>query len=335
MKGRSPEIKPPKFLVDLYRDLRDQRLLPLVILLLIAIPAVPIILSDPTPAFVAPPADEGLAATVADDSLMVVSAPAGLRRYGDRLADRKPRDPFVNPDAQASGTAEDGSDTAAGGGGSAAGSEPIAPEPTPPDDGTGSSGTTGSDGGGSTGSGDDGGGTSVPPAQPPDPVEPADPSLTFYRLKTDVRFGKAGSGLVRPFEDVDRMRGFPAKSPIAVFIGASEDGERAVFSISADAALVKGDGQCSSGRPKDCQFLTLRPGNAVNIRDARRGVVWRLGVTSIEVVETEFDPAKHRPGTTGTGDGEGSGGGTGAEPLSPEPVETASLSEVIGLYLLK
>jgi hypothetical protein len=309
---RGPEIKVPKFLSDLYRDLRDQRLLPIVILLLVAIPVVPIVLGSPTPAFVPPAADEGLASTITDDSLMVVSAPAGLRRYGDRLSDRSPRDPFVDPEGPRGGSSSESNDSAASGGSSTTVSnEPVVPDPTPvnPDPG----GSGGSGGGGS--------------GRQPQPVQPADPSITLFRMRTDLRFGKAGSGLLNSFEDVDRMRGFPKQSPIAVFIGASEDGKRAVFSISADASLVSGDGQCSSGRPKDCQFLTLRPGRAANIRDARRGVVWRLAVTSIELVESEIEAGRGRSGKAGRG--------TGAQPLNPQPVNTASLSEVIGLYLLK
>ncbi len=38
-------IKPPKFVADLYADLRDRRLLPLVALLLVAIVAAPFLLS--------------------------------------------------------------------------------------------------------------------------------------------------------------------------------------------------------------------------------------------------------------------------------------------------
>ena len=42
---RLPEVKTPKFLTDLVRDLRDRRLLPLVAVLVVAIVAVPIALS--------------------------------------------------------------------------------------------------------------------------------------------------------------------------------------------------------------------------------------------------------------------------------------------------
>src|SRR5690606_31595284 len=116
------------------------------------------------------------------------------------------------------------------------------------------------------------------------------------------------------FEDIDRMRGLPKEQPIAVFIGAADDGSRAVFSISADAALVSGPGTCSSGRPKDCQFLSLKPGKGVNIHDARRGVVWRLAVNSIELVESRLKPDGRGVGAKPGGKG-GSQFVPGAEPI--------------------
>lgn len=341
MKGRTPEIKAPKFLTDLYRDLRDQRLLPLVILLLIAIPVVPFVLRDPTPAFVPPADDEGLAATIADSTMMVVSAPPGLRRHGERFADRTPRDPFVDPNA---------------------------PEPTPGREAGGTGATPGAPGG----SGNDGGddvpdlptdppittprpgddpGTFVPPS-PPSPPSPGDPGdspggsdpgrdggsgsgkLRLFRLKTTIHFGKAGSGQLHTFADIDRMRGLPNTQPIAVFIGSADDASRAVFSITPDASLVSGQGKCSSGRPKNCQFLSLRPGQAANIHDARRGVIWRLGVGSIKVVASEMRVGKARSGNKTTGP-DGANSRPVVEPVEPDPNPTTSLSEVIGLYLLK
>lgn len=315
MKGAKPQVKPPKFLVDLFRDLRDQRLLPLVIVLLAAIPAVSIIFGDPTPAFEAPPPEEGLSAVVADDTLMVVSAPGGLRRHGERFADRRPRDPFVDPNAPET---------------------PILPPPQ-----------TGIQPPSPIGDDDSDTGDSEPPAPPsrePGRVVPAPPvgggggdggsdgGLILYRLKTTVRFGHAGSGLLYTFEDIDRMRGLPNKQPIAIYIGASDDASRAVFSISADAARVTGAGSCSSGRPRECQFLTLRPGQAANIHDARRRVVWRLAVGSIELVETEVGEVGGDPtGTSGdTGRGAEPVGpdSPGAEPVGPEVVKATSLNEV-------
>ena len=97
---KMPELKVPPFLVDLYWDLRDRRLLPLVALVVVAIVAVPFLLGGGSeelapPAFcghrdVAAPTREAAEAA----SLTVVQAKPGLRDYRKRLAGRKPTDPF-------------------------------------------------------------------------------------------------------------------------------------------------------------------------------------------------------------------------------------------------
>jgi hypothetical protein len=93
------ELKVPPFLSDLYWDLRDRRLLPLVALVVVAIAAVPILLggkssqsSSPSTLSVAPPAvgsggSEG-------SRLVAVEAKPGLRNYHKRLAHRNPTNPF-------------------------------------------------------------------------------------------------------------------------------------------------------------------------------------------------------------------------------------------------
>src|SRR5215212_6644176 len=95
-KLRGGEMKVPPFLSDLYADLRDRRLLPLVALILVAIVATPILLGggseepEPVPG----------PGTVADGSapmaqeLTVVKAEPGLRNYRKRLAHRSPTNPF-------------------------------------------------------------------------------------------------------------------------------------------------------------------------------------------------------------------------------------------------
>ena len=46
LPDKMPKLKAPKFLADIYADLRERHLLPLVAVLLIAIVAVPIALSE-------------------------------------------------------------------------------------------------------------------------------------------------------------------------------------------------------------------------------------------------------------------------------------------------
>ncbi|HET9592633.1 MAG TPA: hypothetical protein VFP17_06940, partial [Solirubrobacterales bacterium] len=94
---KMPELKVPPFAKDLFEDLRDRRLLPLVALVLVAIVAVPFLLSDgaePKPVTVKPaPKPAGASAS----ALTVVRSTPGLRDYRKRLRGRTPTDPFKKP----------------------------------------------------------------------------------------------------------------------------------------------------------------------------------------------------------------------------------------------
>lgn len=101
---KMPKLKVPNFLIDLYWDLRDRRLLPLVVLAILAVIAVPFLLggsgdssSAPTTPPTAAPSPEP-----AGSKLTVVEAKPGLRDYRKRLRDDKPSDPFERPGASSS-----------------------------------------------------------------------------------------------------------------------------------------------------------------------------------------------------------------------------------------
>jgi hypothetical protein len=94
-----PDVWVPKFLEDLYFDLKDRRLLPVVALALVALVAVPILLSGGSKESSSEPAVPPVAAaasggTADNASLTVVRANPGLRDYRKRLRGRKPTDPF-------------------------------------------------------------------------------------------------------------------------------------------------------------------------------------------------------------------------------------------------
>jgi hypothetical protein len=91
-----PELHAPKFLADLFADLRDRRLLPLVGVLIVAMVAAPILLSkasghEEEASQVAPISEPGEAS---DANFDVVPAGHGLRDYKRRLAHRNALDPF-------------------------------------------------------------------------------------------------------------------------------------------------------------------------------------------------------------------------------------------------
>jgi hypothetical protein len=113
-----PDLRMPKLLTDLYADLRDRRLLPLVALLIVAIIAAPILLSgggdkEETPA-ITPANVEG---ETKDAGLTVVPAEDGLRDYQRRLGHRGALNPFRQPPELETSTGESSSSTSSNSGG--------------------------------------------------------------------------------------------------------------------------------------------------------------------------------------------------------------------------
>lgn len=112
---------------------------------------------------------------------------------------------------------------------------------------TGSNGTAPSGSGSTGGSGGSGGETPSPPAP------------TYVYASIDVHFGHAGHTL-RAIEDVPRLTPLPnANHPIVVFLGMRRDFATAVFLVSTDVH-VQGVDQCVPSR-KDCEAIELREGD--------------------------------------------------------------------------
>ena len=89
------EVKMPPFFKDLYSDLRDRHLLPLVVVLLVAIVAAPILLKASDPDLSPTQAETSLPEAVpASARLEVVADVPALRDYRDRLSDLVAKDPF-------------------------------------------------------------------------------------------------------------------------------------------------------------------------------------------------------------------------------------------------
>lgn len=284
MKRLGPELKMPELsdlklpvvVENLYYDLRDRRLLPLVALVLVAIAAVPFLLGSDPEALPPPQSfaeDEGASASDGA-SLVVVQANPGLRDYRKRLKGRTPTDPFAQPPSAppaGAGAGQAGASSAGeieGSGSSAAGSdgggvaEPVSP-----------SGEGSGTGGGSAGAS-------------PGEVDPKDPGLRFFAFRPDIRFGVAGSGDLKLHEELPLGEPLPDRDPVVVFIGVSDDGKRVAFDISGEVAMVKGPGRCIGG-PQSCSLLTLKEGEAADIITGKPDRSFRLKIEEIEFVEVK------------------------------------------------
>jgi hypothetical protein len=228
--GSTPTIKPPKFLADLYADLRDRRLLPLVALLLVAIIAAPILLAggEDEETAVAPPAPAGASASAAQTSFTVVPAQEGqLRDYRKRLNHRTARNPFKQPVPAAKTSGEDCGCGSAGGGSTA--------EPT-----------SGSEGA-----------VEYTPSEPPVVEATVKANIGFEALLKTQFIGE------EPKERrVEAQTKLPnEEAPAVVYTGISPDKKGGLFLMTSNVTAFYGHGQCVLGGAT-CQQLKLKLGKS-------------------------------------------------------------------------
>jgi hypothetical protein len=258
-------IKAPRLVADLYADLRERRLLPLVALLIIATVAVPFLLSreeKEAPALVPlPPAPSKTSPT----GFSVVPADPGLREVEKRLGYRKARDPFRIPKPLQKAVAED-EDAAPGGFETESGFD-ASPPPV-----------------------EEGGGPVVTETTTKVVVE-AD--VTDWGI--DIKGGFVDSA-EEEREFVPPMTPLPnKKTPIVTFVGLSEDRTGAVFLMSSDVTAYYGKGSCL-GNPKSCQMLELKPGKqatfAVGFGETRYKLQLRAIVPKVMSIKEEVGAGK-------------------------------------------
>lgn len=244
---------------DLLKDLRDRRLLPVAIALLVAIFAVPILLGgggeevpSPTPIALGAEDAEELEA-------VVLAGSSGVREYRKRLAGA-PRNPFKH---RYPGMGRDGGDAEAKDEDAEAGGTSPLGSPS-----------------------QDGGATDVPvPGQPG--VEPVVPQpkppervTRVFRMKIDVRVWHNGKKReIRGIEPLSFVPGM--KSPVVQFTGATHDVKKASFVLSPAVVRTWGDGNCDPGR-NDCQFLTMKPGESQYFHYGEKAKRYRIKLLAIE-----------------------------------------------------
>lgn len=283
---KMPDLKVPAFLTDLYYDLRDRRLLPLIALAFVAILAVPILLGgDSEELQVAPPggASAGVVPPGAKASkLTVVEATPGLRDYHTRLGDRSPTNPFKQRYTSLPGSAQVQSieTTSGGGGGDASSTGTVTESPTTaPEESSGASGNAdgGTGGGSSTGSGE----------------------ARLFEFVFDVQIShseKTADGGQKMSEPEVRRRvptlaQLPGKkTPVVTVAGVNLHSGKVWFLVSDDVQSLDGDFACVTRTPDDlCELLEIEPGFPLELiyeadkADADK-VRYRIKVTGIDAV---------------------------------------------------
>ena len=243
------------FLSNMIKELRERKLWPIAIVLIVALVAVPLLLSKKAPTNLVTQPTGGLPYSTGT-ALPAISVET--KQSDSKLAGRG-RNPF---------TPQHVATTAA----------TIATTPTtvtPSTSGVGA--TTGSTGSSTVSSG---GGSSTPtpittspattpvpattPAAPTKPAPPAPNGLTAkqsYQVSLAITTSGGGLNTIDPLE---RLRVLPSpQQPLLVELGVLHDTKRVLFAVEPGAA-VSGPGTCTPG-PIDCEILSLSPGQTEGV----------------------------------------------------------------------
>ena len=281
-KPKGSELKMPTFLADLYYDLRDRRLLPLVALVVVAIAAVPFLLGRGGEEVNLPAPGGGAlselgSATGKTSKLTVVEATPGLRDYRKRLSERTPVNPFKQ---RYTALPESARVQSSGSGSEATGNESGTVTVT-------ESGTTETPGGGSpggsgagSGSGSGSGGGSGPPKLIQFVVD-----VQISHMEATANGGQTMSELevrrqVRPLTQL------PGKEkPVVTTMGINLHNGKVFFLVSNDVKSLDGDFTCVTRTPTGtCELLEIQPGMQLEAAYGSEKVLYRIKVTKIDVV---------------------------------------------------
>ena len=292
----------PQLLTDLYSDLRDRRLLPLIVVLLAGMVLVPIALSKSSKS--PPPTAPGPVTAVPSKSSVpatqVALSDPGLRDYKRRLSGDAPQDPFL-PQLGASF----GSGTSTSAGSSTGGLTPTGG--LPPTTSSGSNvGLTaeGKAAAAAAGASTPTGGSSTQSS--PTPTTTSQNKYFFYRVK--LRTGEVGQKMtVR--DSVGTLTPLPSKNvPALEFLGVTTNSSfqptMAVFLVSSAVSSIDGEGTCTFAGTY-CQILSLKPGE-------HEDLVWTDGrVFRVDLVNFDLIVRNNPPSVAGQGS---SGGGPNGSP---------------------
>lgn len=258
------EIKVPDFLLDVYYDLRERHLLPVVAILLVALVAAPFVLgrgsgeeAEEAPVAVA----SAGAATASQSGVLVAKAAPGLRDYRKRLAEETPKNPFKQQYAGGEGEGGGEGSSSEEGGASTGGetTEPIEP--------TGGEGSGGED-------------------------EPEGGHLQYYSFAIDVRvtpMSKDKKDKPEPSvrRDLPELTMLPSrKAPALTFLSVTKDEKNAVMLVSDKVTGLFGDATCAVGA-EACQLIVLKPGIPETVVYGADSRTWRIELLEVHLLKTD------------------------------------------------
>lgn len=278
MLKKGPEIKlsdlkVPDFLYDLYYDLRERHLLPLVALLLVAIVAVPIVASQSgsesaEPGAGEPPSGAGVSSAAPQSGLLVAKSTPTLRDYRRRLERLQAKDPFkqqYNDDEAPSTSSSPG-----GGEAESTGSASTPESFTPP-------------------------ATTEPTETSGEPV-PGQGKVTYFSYAIDVRVVPGGSqdgaapkstGEQTVRRNLPELTTLPSReTPAIIYMGSTKDGKKALMLVSSNVEAIFGDGKCVLGSDS-CQLLAMEPGVPETFVYGGEGHTFKIELLKVHLVTTD------------------------------------------------
>jgi hypothetical protein len=260
---KMPDVKVPDFLLDIYYDLRERHLLPLVAILIVALIAVPFVLGGGASKTESEEAESAIAtpsSVIPSSELVVAKSAPGLRDYRRRLREDHAKDPFVQ---QYSGGGEEG-----GGGGTTeaapGGEEGAAVTVESSEPSTETTGTTA-------------------PTEEGNDEPPEGGHLKYYSWAIDVRVTPESS--VR--HDLPDMTMLPSHDiPALTFIGVTKDAKRAVMLVSDKVTGLFGDGVCIVGS-EACQLIALEPELPETVVYGADSRTYRIELVKLRLLKTD------------------------------------------------
>ncbi len=277
---------------DLITELREKRLWPVAALLVLALVAVPVLLSSsgsaPAAPAVALPIPPAATAAAALPTVAVASVPVP-----HKLAAAK-RNPFRQPPVRKLSTSPAVGNTATPATGAApsaapsAGSSPGSHAPSS------SSAAAPSHGGSSR------------PAGPPTPTTATPTTIPIRKTLAPPRAGLTAtqsyrvelaitlaSGGLRTFDSLERLSAIPSRRlPLLVELGVLSGAHRVLFAVEPGAA-VSGPGKCLPG-PIDCEILSLAENQIETLSTARIPGAAQFAVTGIHAASHHSRRAAQR-----------------------------------------
>lgn len=317
------ELKVPDFLYDLFYDLKDRHLLPLVAVLIVAMVGAPIYFNNTHESEVEPsaPVPPATASTVAaggpNGTITVAHSEPGLRDYRRRLKDYRALDPFRQQGGQSATAAEaeevPSSTPVAPVEATVIGEEATPPAPEPSYE--------------------------VPAYEPPTaPVAESAPTpnpgttvrtryvssaidvrvVTVPSHSTEQRKSKRPKPKAEVRRNLPELTMLPArKTPAATYIGLSNDGKKALFVVSSNVVSIFGEAKCLVGS-QSCQLLMLEPQMPVTFVYGPQERTYRIELLKIDRTYS----AKPRRAALGkTAGGHRPKAGEGEGPSGEEPAE--------------